>query len=90
MDDPAIKRDLIGAAQEASRATEEFRLWMERDLRRAPRASHMEASDIEFYQLQFTSSWTASAWTRCCASRSEAVQLTAEMRGVGEGDPPVG
>lgn len=91
VDDPAIKRDLIGAAQEASRATEEFRLWMERDLLpRSTRPPTWKPSDIEFYQLQFEQLDGYGVDQMLRIAEREAVQLTAEMRALAKEIHPSG
>ncbi len=81
----------LAEAQEASRATEEFRLWMERDLLpRSTRPPTWKPSDIEFYQLQFEQLDGYGVDEMLRIAEREAVQLTAEMRALAKEIHPSG
>jgi uncharacterized protein (DUF885 family) len=91
VDDPALKRDLVAAAQEASRATEEFRGWLARELLpRSTRLPTWKPSDIDFYQLQFEQLEGYGVDEMLRIAERDAVQLTGEMRALAKEIHPSG
>lgn len=91
VDDPALKRDLVAAAQEASRAVESFSRWMERDLLpRSTRPPTWKPSDIDFYQLQFEQLDGYGVDEMLRIAEREAVQLTSEMQALAKAIHPSG
>ncbi len=91
VDDPALKRDLVAAAQDASRAVESFSQWMERDLLpRSTRPPTWKPSEIDFYQLQFEQLDGYGVEEMLRIAEREAEQLTAEMRALAREIHPSG
>ena len=91
VDDPALERDLVAAAQAASRATEEFSQWMQRDLLpRSTRPPTWTPAQIDFYQLQFEQMDGYGVDEMLRIADREAAQLTAEMRALAKEIDPSG
>jgi uncharacterized protein (DUF885 family) len=91
VDDPTLKRDLVAAANTAARATEEFRVWMERELLpRSTRAPTWKPGEIDFYQLQFEQLDGYGVDVMLRIAEREAAQLTSEMQALAKQIHPSG
>ncbi len=80
VDDPALKRELIAAAQVASQAVESFSAWMQADLLpRSTRPPTWKPSEINFYQRVFEQLDDYDVEEMLRIAEREDVQLTKEM-----------
>ena len=89
--DPALKRELVAAAADASAAVAEFSAWLQRDLLpRSTRSPAWRVEDINVYQLGLEQLAPYDVDTMLKIAEQEETQLTVEMQALARQIHPSG